>query len=78
MRSGVAGASMCTTCAWLAVALTASRSAKKVDSASISGGSPVALLRKGVGLGEVVLDFGRHVKARDLQAHAVEPDLLGI
>ena len=50
MRSGVAGASMCTTTLWSALAATASRRAKKADKPSMSGGSPVALLLKGVGL----------------------------
>jgi hypothetical protein len=50
MRSGVAGASMWTTAWWLALAATASLKAKKVDRPNINGGSPVALLLKGVGL----------------------------
>ena len=45
MRSGVAGATRSTGTLCPADALTASRTAKKVDSASISGGSPTALLR---------------------------------
>ena len=50
MRSGVAGASMYTTALWLALAATASRKAKKAYRPNIKGGSPVALLLKGVGL----------------------------
>ena len=45
MRSGVAGASSSTATRCPPTALTASFSAKKADSASISGGSPTALLR---------------------------------